>query len=97
LGSASRRRTRSNPWLGTEQRQGSSPAHHRGGRLEHGRDPGALEEHICPQIPQTDPDFKRLYRRRNDAESINRALDDTLWLRRAHSVGHARQHLNLLT
>ncbi len=49
------------------------------------------------QIPQTDPDFKRLYRRRNDAESINRALDDTLWLRRAHSIGHARQHLNLLT
>ena len=23
-------------------------------------------------------------------------LDDTLWLRRAHSIGHARQHLNLL-
>jgi hypothetical protein len=38
-----------------------------------------------------------LYRRRNDAESINRALDDSLWLRRAHSVGHERQHLNLLT
>jgi hypothetical protein len=49
------------------------------------------------QIPQTDPDFNRLYRRRNDAESINRALDDTLWLRRAHSIGHERQHLNLLT
>ncbi len=31
------------------------------------------------------------------AESINRALDDTLWLRRAHSIGHERQHLNLLT
>lgn len=29
-----------------------------------------------------------LYRRRNDAESINRHLDDTLWLRRAHSVGN---------
>ena len=49
------------------------------------------------QIPQSDPEFKRLYRRRNDAESINRALDDTLWLRRAHSIGHERQHLNLLT
>ena len=49
------------------------------------------------QIPQTDPDFKALYRRRNDAESINRALDDTLWLRRAHSIGHQRQHLNQLT
>ena len=53
-------------------------------------------ENIRP-IPPTDPDFKALYRRRNDAESINRALDDTLWLRRAHSIGHERQHLNLLT
>lgn len=53
-------------------------------------------ENVRP-IPSTDPDFDALYRRRNDAESINRALDDTLWLRRAHSIGHARQHLNLLT
>lgn len=52
-------------------------------------------ENVRP-IPPTDPDFARLYPRRNDAESINRNLDDTLWLRRAHSVGHARQHLNLL-
>ena len=44
-------------------------------------------ENVRP-IPSTDPDFVRLYRRRNDAESINRALDDPLWLRRAHSVGH---------
>lgn len=49
------------------------------------------------QIAPSDPDFKHLYRRRNDAESINRALDDTLWLRRAHSIGHQRQHLNLIT
>ena len=41
-------------------------------------------------------DFARLYPRRNDAESINRNLDDTLWLRRAHSIGHQRQLLNLL-
>jgi hypothetical protein len=53
-------------------------------------------ENVRP-IPPTDPDFVRLYRRRNDAESINRALDDTLWLRRAHSIGHRRQQLNLLT
>jgi len=53
-------------------------------------------ENVRP-IPSPDPDFDGLYRRRNDAESINRALDDTLWLRRAHSIGHARQHLNLLT
>jgi hypothetical protein len=53
-------------------------------------------ENVRP-IPPGDPDFDRLYRRRNDAESINRALDDTLFLRRAHSIGHERQHLNLLT
>ena len=31
------------------------------------------------------------------AAAARRALDDTLWLRRAHAVGHERQHLNLLT
>ena len=53
-------------------------------------------ENVRP-IPPSDPDFAALYARRNDAESINRALDDTLWLRRAHSIGHQRQHLNLIT
>jgi hypothetical protein len=48
------------------------------------------------QIPPTDPDFKRIYRRRSDIESINRVLDDTMWLGRAHSLGHARQLVNLL-
>jgi hypothetical protein len=52
-------------------------------------------ENVRP-IPPDDPDFEALYARRNDAESINRHLEDTLWLNRAHSVGHARQHLNLL-
>jgi hypothetical protein len=49
------------------------------------------------QIPPGDPDFEILYRRRNDAESINRHFDDTLWLRRAHSVGNRRQLLNMIT
>jgi hypothetical protein len=49
------------------------------------------------QIPPGDPDFETLYRRRNDAESINRHLDDTLWLRRAHTIGARRQLLNLIT
>jgi hypothetical protein len=53
-------------------------------------------ENLRP-IPPGDPDFERLFPRRNDAESINRHLDDTMWLGRAHSIGHARQHLNLLT
>jgi len=52
-------------------------------------------ENVRP-IPPTDPDFPRLYPRRNDSESINRNLEDILWLGRAHSIGHARQHLNLL-
>jgi Uri superfamily endonuclease len=52
-------------------------------------------ENVRPIAP-TDRDFARLYPRRNDAESINRNLDDTLWLRRAHSLGHQRQTLNLL-
>jgi hypothetical protein len=52
-------------------------------------------ENVRP-IPADDPDFQGLFRRRNDAESINRALDDSLWLRRAHSVGHRRQLLNLI-
>jgi hypothetical protein len=52
-------------------------------------------ENVRPIAPD-DPDFARLYRRRNDAESINRGLDDSLWLGRAHSVGHQRHHLNLI-
>jgi hypothetical protein len=52
-------------------------------------------ENLRP-IPPSDPDFARLYPLRNDAESINRHLDDTHWLRRAHSLGHQRQLLNLL-
>jgi hypothetical protein len=47
-------------------------------------------------IPPADPDFTRLYRRRNDAESINRGIVDSLYLGRAHSLGHARQIVNLL-
>jgi hypothetical protein len=53
-------------------------------------------ENVRP-IPPGDRDFERLYRRRNDAESINRHLDDTLRLRRAHSIGHLRQTLNVIT
>jgi hypothetical protein len=52
-------------------------------------------ENVRP-IPQGDPDFARLYARRNDAESINRALDDTLYLGRAHSVGRRRQLVEVL-
>jgi hypothetical protein len=47
-------------------------------------------------IPPSDPEYQRLYSRRSDAESINRALDDSSWLGRAHSAGRDRQLLNLL-
>lgn len=47
-------------------------------------------------IPYSDPDFRRLYGRRNDAESINRKLADSLYLGRAHSVGHQGQDADLL-
>ena len=52
-------------------------------------------EHLR-EIPPSGPDYQRLYPRRSDAESINRALDDSCWLGRAHSVGPARQLLNLI-
>ena len=45
-------------------------------------------ENVRP-IPPSDPDFARLYPRRNDAESINRNIEDSLWIGRAHSIGHA--------
>jgi hypothetical protein len=47
-------------------------------------------------IPPSDPYFPRLYARRNDAESINRGVVDSMYLGRAHSVGHLRQQVNLL-
>jgi len=50
-------------------------------------------ENVGP-IPPSDPDFQRRCSRRNDAASSNRNLDDTLWLGRAHSVGHPRQTLS---
>jgi hypothetical protein len=66
----------------------------------HGNDEDAARklnrtENLRP-IPPGDPDFERLFPRRNDAESINRHLDDTMWLGRAHSIGHVRQQLNLI-
>jgi hypothetical protein len=53
------------------------------------------EENLRP-IPPGDPEFAPLYKRRADAESIHRSIEDSLFLNRAHSVGHARQELNLL-
>jgi hypothetical protein len=52
-------------------------------------------ENVRP-IPPSDPDFPALYSKRNDSESLNRALDDTMFLGRAHSLGHARQQVEVL-
>jgi hypothetical protein len=79
------------------------PVEYGGGTLTvrlHGNDEDAARrfnrtENVRPIAP-TDPDFRRLFRIRNDAESINRGLDDSMYLRRAHSVGHRRQLVNLL-
>jgi hypothetical protein len=48
-------------------------------------------EHVRP-IPPGDPDYQPLYGRRADIESINRGLDDTLYLTRARSDRHQRSH-----
>jgi hypothetical protein len=52
-------------------------------------------ENVRPIAPD-DPGFTELFRRRNDAESINRAPEDTLWRRRAHSLGRRRQLVNMI-
>jgi len=54
------------------------------------------EEHLRA-IPPADPDHDRLYGRRNDTESGNRLLDDSMLRERAHTVGRRRQLLNLTT
>ncbi|HUP73294.1 MAG TPA: hypothetical protein VM282_09610 [Acidimicrobiales bacterium] len=52
-------------------------------------------ENVRP-IPADDPSFPKLFQRRNDAESINRHIEDSLWIGRAHSLGRRRQTLNPL-
>jgi hypothetical protein len=47
-------------------------------------------------IAPSEPGFKKLYSRRSDAESINRGLDDSMFLGCAHSKGAVRQSVNLL-
>jgi hypothetical protein len=43
-----------------------------------------------------DEDYQRLYPRRSDIESNNRQLDDSLYIRRAHSKGAMAQLLDLI-
>jgi hypothetical protein len=48
------------------------------------------------QIPPGDPSYEAVYGRREDAESINRAIDDHGYLQRARSVGAETQLFDLL-
>lgn len=52
------------------------------------------EEHLRV-IPPDDPDHPTIYGRRNDTESGNRLLDDSMLRERAHTVGWRRQTLNV--
>jgi hypothetical protein len=50
-----------------------------------------MTENVRP-IPPSDLDFPTLFSRRNDSESLN----DTMFLGRARSLGHARQQVEIL-
>lgn len=79
------------------------PAEYRGEKLRlrlHGNEQDERRglnraEHLRA-IPPGDVNFRRLNRKRNDAESINRGLQDTFYWRRSPSVGHVAQEADLL-
>jgi hypothetical protein len=51
-------------------------------------------ENLRP-IPEGSPEFERLSRLRLDAESINRSIEDALWINRASAKGWRRQLIDL--
>lgn len=79
------------------------PAEHGGGtvrlRLDQTTDDvdkGFNREENLRVIPPDDPDHEELYGRRNDTESGNRLLDDSMLRERAHTVGRRRQWLDVI-
>jgi hypothetical protein len=52
-------------------------------------------ENLRP-IPESSPDFARLRVLRPDAESINRGIEDSLFINRASAKGWRRQIVDLL-
>ena len=58
---------------------------------------GFNREENLRAIAPADPDHDRLMARRNDTESGNRLLDDSMLRERAHTVGWRRQLLNITT
>jgi hypothetical protein len=65
-------------------------------REDRRREGDFLRTRYVSVIPSTDPDFKRLFGLREDAESINSIMKSALWLRRAHSLGRLRQHMDMI-
>ena len=57
---------------------------------------GLNRTELLSPIPRSDPGFRTLAPLRNDAESNNGALEDKLFNKRAHSVGHSSRRANLL-
>jgi len=47
-------------------------------------------------IAPGDPDHDRLYRNRPNIEAVNRSLEDTLHINRAHSIGATGQLSDLI-
>jgi hypothetical protein len=47
-------------------------------------------------IPESSPDVQRLHVLRPDAESINRGIEDSLFINRASAKGWRRQMVDLL-
>ena len=79
------------------------PADHGGGTLrlrldqtEEDLSTGFNREEHLRAIPPDDPDHATIYGRRNDTESGNRLLDDSMLRERAHTVGWRRQLLNVM-
>jgi hypothetical protein len=60
------------------------------------RDAGFNRSELIHQIPAGDPDYADLYPGRSNSESLNRRIDDDLYLRRAQSLGAKRQLFDLL-
>ena len=78
------------------------PDDHGGGTIrlrldqtDHDRDIGFNREEHLRVIPPDDPDHPVVYGRRNDTESGNRLLDDSMLRERAHTVGWRRQLVNV--
>jgi hypothetical protein len=80
------------------------PAEHGGGTIRQRVDQTAEDEKTgfnreenLRVIAPDDPDHDALYGRRNDTESGNRLLDDSMLRERAHTVGRKRQLLDVIS